>query len=669
MKLVFIASHVTKAALPDVVVEVLRSADESDLIHSVIVITGAYARDVENAVRKSSGDLKIKTINNPRHESVGTMLDIWLALDAIPKGADFFVCDTEALFTGEALHQMVAKSPRHCAIALTAGGHFTGLGMIRSEHREQFEGHLDRLLRKRSHTLSHRDLVCAMAPLKKCTMHKDHVYRFANKLHVKLGIVIKTFMRENPIQELVKSIAERIHVPYRLYIADDSGEIGVKKERLYKELESQGHCILRLPYDVGISAGRNAAIDALEDENFVMVMDDDLFITENTDITVPLKLLHLMPDKMICGGFTNSRYPCWNRLVIDKDHLLHVFHVPEPNEEWKEVESDINGPACRYLPVDEVTNFFVARRELFDTARWDPDLKLCEHGEFFIRLMKTQPDIVVASPDFTCDEPTYPKTPEYTKMRVRSGSVFQPIMYKKHGLLGRVIGHSERTLIDNVPESSIHRPTPYGAIEVPFRRTAKFFEAKLKKHGASSYAVDYGSDKSQITRFNVMADVWPFEGRETVLEVGCALGQFADFLQLRWPKIGYEGIDITPGMVKAAKQRRPDLKVRQANILDNDFGGKWDVVITGGIFYLLDDPEEWIPKLIVKMWKASRHALTFNTLSAWANKKDKGKYYADPFETYKLCREITPWVTLRHDYAEHDFSIYMYHKSEYERRG
>ena len=56
----------------------------------------------------------------------------------------------------------------------------------------------------------------------------------------------------------------------------------------------------------------------------------------------------------------------------------------------------------------------------------------------------------------------------------------------------------------------------------------------------------------------------------------------------------------------------------------------------------------------------SNSVVAFNSLSSWANDKEKGEFYADPLEVLKFCKTLSPWVVLRHDYHSRDFTIFIY---------
>jgi len=64
--------------------------------------------------------------------------------------------------------------------------------------------------------------------------------------------------------------------------------------------------------------------------------------------------------------------------------------------------------------------------------------------------------------------------------------------------------------------------------------------------------------------------------------------------------------------------------------------------------------------LVERMFSLCTSAVAFNSLSAWCADKDEGEFYADPFRTVNFCRELTPWVSLRHDYHSRDFTVYLY---------
>ena len=191
-------------------------------------------------------------------------------------------------------------------------------------------------------------------------------------------------------------------------------------------------------------------------------------------------------------------------------------------------------------------------------------------------------------------------------------------------------------------------------------RIAAFYGGLLERHFGGLRACDWGTRQTQEIRFEILAQVLPLRGKR-VLDVGCGLADFADYLAARHGRLTYEGVDIAPPMIEEARRRHPGLSLRVLDILREDPGGPYDLVTANGIFYLLgEDPEPHMQRLIARMWQLTRSAVAFTSLSTWGSRCDPGEFYADPLATADFCRTLTPWVVLRHDYLPHDFAIYMY---------
>ena len=187
------------------------------------------------------------------------------------------------------------------------------------------------------------------------------------------------------------------------------------------------------------------------------------------------------------------------------------------------------------------------------------------------------------------------------------------------------------------------------------------FSRLLVEHGDSLRAVDWGSVSSQRLRFNVLYAIG-IDKSSTVLDVGCGRGDFFDYLNTRGGVERYEGVDITPGMVACALQRFPATSFAVCDLLHDPYSEKsYDFVVASGIFYLkMDDNKNYLSKMIESMFKICRHGLAFNCLSENAQEKDEGEFYFNPCDVFSVCQQLTPFVTLRHDYKANDFTIHMF---------
>jgi len=180
----------------------------------------------------------------------------------------------------------------------------------------------------------------------------------------------------------------------------------------------------------------------------------------------------------------------------------------------------------------------------------------------------------------------------------------------------------------------------------------------VARHGRSHRAVDWGSASSQRLRLRVLTEIGALEGA-SILDVGCGLGDLYALLQEEGLAVDYHGIDLTPEMTAAVRERFPGIRVDTAHLLDLDpEARRYDFVLASGIFYLLEDVREaWA--LIEHMYRLAMRGVGFNSLSTWGP-APQDELVLDPLHTADRCRRLTSALVLRHDYLPHDFTIYLY---------
>jgi SAM-dependent methyltransferase len=213
-----------------------------------------------------------------------------------------------------------------------------------------------------------------------------------------------------------------------------------------------------------------------------------------------------------------------------------------------------------------------------------------------------------------------------------------------------------------MPSSKPAGKTPPPELAEPerFARIADYYGDLVQRFGHDPRACDYGRPESQQAKFRVLSECVDFRDA-SVLDVGCGFADFADFLTARYPGVRYTGIDLTPAMIEQARARHPTLTLKVANLLDLEASQQVDVVTANGIFYLLGEQAPALMRTFIeRMWDMAIRAVAFNSLSAWAKDQEAGEFYADPLETMAFCRRLTPRLTLRHDYHQRDFTVYMY---------
>ncbi len=193
-------------------------------------------------------------------------------------------------------------------------------------------------------------------------------------------------------------------------------------------------------------------------------------------------------------------------------------------------------------------------------------------------------------------------------------------------------------------------------------RNVRYYSDLVARHGLDVKSLDWGSRASQQLRFRVLAKVAPLGGMR-ILDVGCGLADLHAWFREHGMAVDYTGLDITPAMIAAARERFPNDRFVDGDLLQMDAAqlGEFDFVLSSGIFtHRQARPQEFLEAMVARMFAVAKKGVAFNSLSAWAADSAAGEFYADPLATLRFCRTLTPWTTLRHDYHARDFTVYLY---------
>ena len=189
-----------------------------------------------------------------------------------------------------------------------------------------------------------------------------------------------------------------------------------------------------------------------------------------------------------------------------------------------------------------------------------------------------------------------------------------------------------------------------------------FYEKLLEKYGYSIKSLDYRSETSQKTRFDIITQVG-INDDCSLLDVGCGFGDYFNYLKQRGIKnVKYNGIDLTDKIVNVAKEKNPLANVVQGNVLDLPDDKKFDYVVSLGVNGVKTG-DNWgnLTSVLDKMWKLCKKGIAYNAVSNFASEQDEQIYFVSPIRVIEhVMNNLTYKVVFRHDYMPHDFTIYVY---------
>jgi len=178
-----------------------------------------------------------------------------------------------------------------------------------------------------------------------------------------LTAVVKTFERPAILERLIRSLRRR-YPSMRVVVVDDS-----RSPRQLPDVET-----ITMPYDSGVSAGRNEALKHVKTP-YLLLLDDDFVFYRHTRLQPVLETLERQPKIDIVGG--EVLYLPFYRKIDYSGGGLH----PTTAKSVLPAGSEIGGLTVH----DKVANFYVARTESIRKVGWDPAIKRIDHADFFTR--------------------------------------------------------------------------------------------------------------------------------------------------------------------------------------------------------------------------------------------------------------------------------------------
>lgn len=147
---------------------------------------------------------------------------------------------------------------------------------------------------------------------------------------------------------------------------------------------------------------------------------------------------------------------------------------------------------------------------------------------------------------------------------------------------------------------------------------AEHYDNCYKKHGDNHLGMDWPNKKDAETRYEVMYDLVSKVANTTLLDLGCGLGHFYDWIQDNknyHPQ--YSGLDINEEFTIKCKEKYPHLDFYCLDILKNNSIPNFDYIIMNGVFtekrsLLWGEMNEFFEKMLLKTWEKTKKGMAFN---------------------------------------------------------
>ncbi len=187
-----------------------------------------------------------------------------------------------------------------------------------------------------------------------------------------------------------------------------------------------------------------------------------------------------------------------------------------------------------------------------------------------------------------------------------------------------------------------------------------FHQYKIRQFQNRNHrALGWRDLESQRIRFKVLAQIANLN-HASVLDAGCGHGDLREYLNQKYTGVQYHGMEQIPEFLDLAQLlygHLPGTAFYQGNFMTDELPAADYTLINGSLNYRNTDAG-FIFNAIKRLFSHSRLGLGFNLLSHIPANDNLVAYPPDKILAY--CRTLSNRVAFKDDYADEDYTIFMY---------
>jgi hypothetical protein len=205
---------------------------------------------------------------------------------------------------------------------------------------------------------------------------------------------------------------------------------------------------------------------------------------------------------------------------------------------------------------------------------------------------------------------------------------------------------------------------------------SKHYETCFDKHGDNYLGVDWPKKEDVEKRYRVMLDLVKHDNNKppipSLLDFGCGLGHFYDFIISQKEKITYSGLDISNKFIAHCKEKFSNNTFYCVDILSepNEIP-VFDYLIMNGVFteklsLSNDEMTSYFYKMLPIAFNKCSHGMAFNVMSKLVDWERDDLFHV-PFDhlTNIISNQLSRHFVIRHDYGLYEYTVYVYKKPNF----
>lgn len=200
----------------------------------------------------------------------------------------------------------------------------------------------------------------------------------------------------------------------------------------------------------------------------------------------------------------------------------------------------------------------------------------------------------------------------------------------------------------------------------------RHYENCYEKHGDNNKGVDWPNPEDARVRYKIMLDVINFDVRsdnsanKAVLDLGCGLAHLYEYISSNNIDVSYTGMDISKVFVDSCKNKYPDIRFINKDLLEEDFEEKFDYVIMNGVFteklqMSYEDMWKFFTTLITRAFEICDRGIAFNVMSKDVDWERDDLFHVPHSDLSSfIVKNLSRNYIMRSDYGLYEYTVYVY---------
>jgi SAM-dependent methyltransferase len=195
------------------------------------------------------------------------------------------------------------------------------------------------------------------------------------------------------------------------------------------------------------------------------------------------------------------------------------------------------------------------------------------------------------------------------------------------------------------------------------RRVVERYQARIAEFGPTLESLNSGSSEKQRIRHEVHSSALR-GSNPSVLDIGCGLGSFYEYLKRESRPCVYTGYDLVPEYIDFCRREFSECRFEMRNIFKEGIEGRFDTIVLSQVLnnrYQESDNMEVMRSALRLAFESSETSVSVDMLSSYVDYRQPELFYYSPEEIFAFAKSLTHRVLLRHDYRPFEFCIQIFH--------